>query len=214
MRRQTGSIRNHAPFVLIVGIFSMKVRATLFIALLASSLPLLADTTYTYTGQAFTAYRSPYTAKSSITGYITLASALPANMTILTQVTPLAFSFTDGVQTLTPDNTISTTLFAVETDATGDIDEWLIGIEAADTSQIDTINAPEVSSLGANTVIDLTAIDMPPASASNRNMPGFWTFPSDQSTAPSPVPEPQSLVLAGTGLLGLLAAARHRISRP
>jgi hypothetical protein len=191
----------------------VKIFLRVLLSLFALPLPLLADTTYTYTGQAFTSYRAPYTALSSVTGYITLGAALPANMSLLTQVTPVAFSFTDGIQTLTQANTVATTLFAVETDATGDIDEWLIGMEAADTSQIDTINAPEVSSLGANTVIDLAAINMPPASASNRNMAGYWTFPANAPPDMSPVPEPDSLVLAGTGLLGLLAAAGLRIAR-
>ena len=56
-------------------------------------------TTYVYTGNPFTIVSGPYSTSDFVTAMVTLASPLPANMP-LTQVTPLAFSLSDGVQTI------------------------------------------------------------------------------------------------------------------
>ena len=62
-----------------------------------------ADTTYVYTGNPFTDVAPPYTTSMFVTGMVTLASPLPANMP-LTPVTSLDFSFSDGVQTILKQN--------------------------------------------------------------------------------------------------------------
>ena len=56
--------------------------------------------TYTYTGNPFTTASGTYTTSDFVSGMLTLAGPLAANMP-LTPVTPIAFSFSDGVQTLT-----------------------------------------------------------------------------------------------------------------
>ncbi|HEY4757889.1 MAG TPA: hypothetical protein VIH43_04970, partial [Chthoniobacterales bacterium] len=56
--------------------------------------------TYTYTGTPFTTVNGPYTTSDKVTGFVELMSALGPNLGPgLTSVTPLAFSFFDGVQT-------------------------------------------------------------------------------------------------------------------
>ena len=80
-------------------------------------------TTYVYTGNPFTDVTGPYSTSDFVTAMVTLASPLPANMP-LTQVTPLAFSFSDGVQTITNQNADPGGFFAFATDAAAMINEW------------------------------------------------------------------------------------------
>ena len=62
-------------------------------------------TTYKYTGNPFTfIVGSSYTTSDYVSGILTLAAPLASNMP-LTSVTPIAFSFSDGVQTRTNLNT-------------------------------------------------------------------------------------------------------------
>ena len=56
-------------------------------------------TTYRYTGNHFTDVCGPYTTSMFVTAMVTLAGPLGANMP-LTDVTPIAFTFFDGVQTI------------------------------------------------------------------------------------------------------------------
>jgi hypothetical protein len=64
--------------------------------------------TYTYTGTPFTTVNGPYTTNDKVTGFLELTSALGANLGPgLTAVTPLAFSFSDGVQTIDSSNSTS-----------------------------------------------------------------------------------------------------------
>lgn len=93
--------------------------------------------TYVYTGHRFTNVTGDYTRRDRVTGSVTLSSPLEPNM-ILTDVTPLAFSFSDGHQT----RTLPTTedfVFAFATGRTGAITEWIVGMLVVDAS-IGTFN--------------------------------------------------------------------------
>ena len=176
-----------------------------------------ADTVYTYTGNPFTEFQGTDACiggvgECSITLSFTLAFPLPANFGsgFLTLVTPLSFSMTDGVHTLTQLN--STPFFLVETGPTGQIDFW--GISAStplvppeqfflvtqrtasvvfgddDTNTFTAVGNGDFNSTGFARVLD---------------NPGTWTI----STVPH-VPEPSSLMLLSAGLLGLTPTFRKK----
>src|SRR4051812_46238792 len=64
--------------------------------------------TYTYTGTPFSTVSGPYTTSDKVTGFVELASPLAPNLgQCLMSVTPLAFSFSDGVQTIDSSNATS-----------------------------------------------------------------------------------------------------------
>ena len=81
-------------------------------------------TTYVYTGNPFTIATGPYTTSDFVTAMVTLAGPLPPNEPF-TQVTPLAFSLSDGVQTIT---NLNATIFAFHfaTDGDGTITHWAL----------------------------------------------------------------------------------------
>jgi hypothetical protein len=82
--------------------------------------------TYDYTGNLFTSVSGAYTTSDSITGSVTLANPLKTSMP-LTTVTPISFSFFDGVDTITDANATSS-LFRFATNSTG-ITQWYITLE-------------------------------------------------------------------------------------
>src|SRR5512133_765730 len=79
-------------------------------------------TTYQYTGNHFTDVSGPYTTSDFVTAMVTLAGPLGANMP-LTQVTPTAFTLSDGVQTISNLNGVRVFMFFA-TNARGAIAEW------------------------------------------------------------------------------------------
>jgi len=83
--------------------------------------------TYQYTGNHFTDVSGPYTTSMFVTAMVTLAAPLAANMPPFTDVTPIAFTFFDGVQTLSSSNPdIDLDTFQVGTNAAGQITSWQI----------------------------------------------------------------------------------------
>ena len=83
-----------------------------------------APATYTYTGKPFTELATgPYTSSDFVTAMMTLASPLPPSA--FTSVTPLAFSISDGVQTITNLN-VSVAVFAFTTGGAGRIANWTV----------------------------------------------------------------------------------------
>jgi hypothetical protein len=93
-------------------------------------------TTYHYTGNHFTDAHGPYTTSDFVTAMVTLAGPLGANMP-LTEVHPIAFTVTDGVQTITQLDTRGFGFF-MSTDAFGHIAAWrfdaLLGPDTGITS--------------------------------------------------------------------------------
>ena len=83
-----------------------------------------ADTTYQYTGNPFQLTEGEYTTLDFVSAMVTLASPLGANLSEF-EVTPLAFSLSDGVQTLSNLNAPFASFF-FSTDQLGLITEWSV----------------------------------------------------------------------------------------
>src|ERR1700733_570432 len=190
----------------------MRLRAlalfwTLFCALFVLPFPLLADTVYTYTGNPFTyIYGSTFTSSDFISGSFTLPSPLGANLAIGT-VAPIAFSFSDDVDTITDTTPNTYADIAVGTDAAGDITSWYIYLwnrnSNADISSDDSASTQEdAADTGGPARLSTGAVWGP----------GTWAGCST-GPAPSPVPEPSTLSLLATGALGLIGTIRRRSGR-
>ena len=95
--------------------------------------------TYTYNGTPFTNVSGPFTTSDKVTGFVELMSALGPNLGPgLTSVTPLAFSFSDGVQTIDSSNSTSVDV-RFTTNSTGAITGWLLEFFSS-TGRIETAN--------------------------------------------------------------------------
>jgi hypothetical protein len=153
-----------------------------------------ADVIYTYTGNNFTRVVSPYTTSDHVTATLTYATALPANLPLTSEI-PIAYSFSDGVQTINaPIPTLFALLVLVSTDGAGVIRQWQVG------AQPTGLDGPFIGSdndINANVILDLGALGNLSTQpfAESINSPGIWTV-----TTASSVPEPSSAGLTALAL--------------
>jgi hypothetical protein len=176
------------------------------VLLVASTVTASADTyTYTYTGHDFNDVTAPYTTSDFVSGSFTLAAPIAANTSVFSSdIEPISFSFSDGVQTI-DSNDGSNNSFVIGTDSMGAINEWVIVLSV---------------SLG-QTDRDLGTRKMDPLSASRDSGnnaaggegeivadPGTWV----ETVNSSAVPEPSTLALLGSGILGLAGVAGRKLS--
>jgi hypothetical protein len=164
-------------------------------------LPLLADTTYTYTGNDFTYFTvgAPFTTSMSVSGSFTVASPIPASYGTWANV--LAFSFTDGIDSFSSSDPNDTLTAMISTSASGAFNVW--AIVATSTSGADLYTCFAVA--GGCDTTDLGR-SIGGTSAFNLADQGTWA-----STTLTPVPEPSAIFLFGSGLAGLAGIVRCRL---
>lgn len=121
----------------------MKTKLLLLLAVAITaaliSQPMFANVIYTYNGTPFTTVTGPYTTSDKVTGSLELMSALGPNMSP-TSVTPLSFSFSDGVQTITNSSVGLFVNISFGTGPTGAITQWAVQVGTA-SGIIQTVNS-------------------------------------------------------------------------
>jgi PEP-CTERM motif len=178
-----------------------------------------ADTTYTYTGQPFTNFSGADSCTNGVgecflSGTITFASPFPSNSVfsifgdfdepVALPPNLLSFSISDGVQSFSIASHHSNGAefgIYLDTGPNGQIENWVFFIAGNPEAGLGTAGPGLV--LGPTGLIgptDLTTSDNGGVS-SNFGTPGTWT---------TSTPEPNSLLIFGTGFLGLLGIRKYR----
>lgn len=174
--------------------------------LVVSAIAGVADVTYRYTGNYFDLfYGSPvYSTSDRITGYFTLTNPLPPSSD--TRFSPISFSFTDGVQTITSSSpNLLLAYFFAQTDTMGNFTEWEAEVATWDTQNYATIWTyhydPQIGGtedLGWQYNIRWQSQAM----GYNLDEPGSWTM----------TPEPSSLLCFGAGVVGVMPILRRKLN--
>ena len=180
---------------------------------LASTLAPLASAqaavTYAYTGAGFINAHDPFTLSENVTGTVTFATPLAANLNLADAFSDItSFSFTSGPETLTNltyNPSPSFSQFEVSTDATGAITGWHIEIGLGGGGQFILNNNwlgefGDQVSVGGNFKGDAN-FDPGEAFALNRTAGTFAAVPEPASWA---------LLIGGFGMVGGVMRLRRK----
>jgi hypothetical protein len=189
------------------------------LSLLCLTLPvsLRADTTWTYTGQAYTTCTGTYASSGTTCGgpyalsvtFDVKAGTQLDNLFIFHPETDISssistFSFTDGTGLVVTQATPTSHRFAFQV-GNGIIELWEVEVSGFGTGSFfitsnDAILTEDASQTASGGVIIGSGNDLP------LHLPGTGTWTQQVTTTP----EPSSYLLFGTGLLCLLALAARR----
>jgi hypothetical protein len=203
----------------IPGLLRLSLLALLLTVALVQSAS--ADTIYAYTGTPMSSVVGTCPAPCTITGIMTFSTPLPANDTLV--LTGWMGGFTDGLQSLSFTDGYGfplswfpgflPVLFDMEfsTDNLGNITAWNVDVWAS-SDNYEIYTSSQMQSGRPLACDDAYGYDMTCRLFANQWVaastggPGSWTVET-------PVPEPSSLILFGTGLVALLGAARRKWQR-
>jgi hypothetical protein len=159
-----------------------------------------ADSTYTYTGNTYNIFfgSAACPPECGVSGSFTVSTSLLAGTEY--SFTPLSFSITDGVETITQANA-TTSAFTVVTDSSGAIIGWNMEWLTTGYSIFSGTNPP--GCVGCS-VIDSSGDNSVSQGAQVKNDPGTWT------STTTGVPEPSSLSLLCLGILALVALSSKK----
>jgi len=171
-----------------------------------------ASVTYQYTGNHFTEVSGPYTTSMFVSVMVTFAAPLGANLPPFTDVTPIAFTFFDGVQTLSSSTPgIFIDAIQVGTNAAGQITTWQMGVASGppgtNSNFIDTLNLEDPQDPHTH---DVGGIQQPSgefAEGINMRMPGVWS----RGIATPDTGSTLSLMTLTLMALGVAAALRRKL---
>ncbi len=179
--------------------------AAILAALFCLSPNAKADVIYSYTGNPFTSFLGTANCGfvCEITGSFTVANALPANLSYdpnVANIIPIAFSFSNGLNTETQLDNPLQAFFSIGTNGSGAINQWVIGIINTNGTVSWDSDAPNSS----NITFDQSAIIE--GNALNFNSPGTWT----ESVSGVPELSTWTMMLIGFAGIGFMAYRRSR----
>ena len=179
--------------------------------------PAVASVVYAYTGNLFNSFTDPssYDTSMSVTGTLTLAAPLDANLS-QSVVMPSSFSFNDGINTIT-DDFATHSFFEFSTDQAGEITSWVVLLRQGSLVGAGEIEDEIFSRWVTGPVgqddgniltcdefdeefFDCTVVSFD--TGASITQPGVWTV----------VPAPAALWLFGSGLLGLVGISRRKMA--
>ncbi len=163
------------------------------LAALMLTAPLMADVTYTYTGNDFGFAIAPYTTSDFVSGFFTVSSAL-GDSRPESAVTTTSYSFTDGVQTFSSTSPPAEVTIEVGTGLTGSITSW----------DIDLSTGPPADNFVSTDSVSTDSGENGVSFADNNGDPGGWK----QSGGGSTVPEPGYVGFLGLGLAAIVLVQR------
>ena len=156
----------------------------------------------------------------NLSGSFILESALDPNRQLESPLTPMWYSFTNGLNTFTPLTTgFGGATFRFSTDPSGTIEEWSVQLVLnGDGTYFQTWHTPSgfitpFTTADSTFVYDCFGTPLvcaPIGRGFIQDQPGTWTSMPFTGPSPAPVPEPGTLLLLGSGLAIAASKARRR----